>query len=431
MATDAVSNDPVHVLPVELHPVVDHLVTEDDTPVDNVFSEKQMRLLTEPLYSSWAGPGEQRSFIAMSNVGLFFSVHRPPLVPDVLLSLDVELPVDVHPKSHRSYFVWEYGKPPDVVIEVVSNREGGEDSEKLAAYARVAVRYYVIFDPERLLSPEVLRVYRLEALNFASWMSRSGFRMSDWGFASGRAVTRISTTPGSAGWTRKVNRSPRDANMPSGLPNNYGSLASNRLSRNLGLSSLLLRYKSHPLTPWIWAGLRQTGPRGLTGNRPFSEKPPSARQAGPAVSPLTWKCRMSTSSTSSVCAVCGQSLPSVGQDCPSCHASAAWQDLLQAAQFVRDRFLDWERDRLISRAQFTAIMEADNQLREGLKLMAREGKPIPTGIGLPPRDRCWRCNAELVRFALALSRVRSAGRRPPGAGVALLDLRLYGDQVAL
>ena len=75
-------------------------------------------------------------------------------------------PSIVHSKSHRSYFVWEYGKPPDVVIEVVSNREGGEDSTKLAAYARVAVCYYVIFDPERLLSAEVLRAYRLEAREF-------------------------------------------------------------------------------------------------------------------------------------------------------------------------------------------------------------------------------------------------------------------------
>ncbi len=104
---------------------------------------------------------------------------------------------------------------------------------------------------------------------------------------------------------------------------------------------------------------------------------------------------MSTSSTGSACGVCGQSLPSVDQGCPSCHASAAWQDLLTAAQFVQDRILDWDRDRLISRPQFTAIMEADNQLRAGLKLMAREDKPIPTGIGLPPRDRCWRCRAEL------------------------------------
>ena len=54
-------------------------------------------------------------------------------------------------KSHRSYFVWEYGKVPDVVIEVVSNREGGEDSDKLAAYAQIKIGYYVIFDPERML----------------------------------------------------------------------------------------------------------------------------------------------------------------------------------------------------------------------------------------------------------------------------------------
>ncbi len=160
MATDAISNDLPQAVPVELHPAVDHLVTEDDTPVDNVFSEKQMRLLTEPLYSSWCPPG-QRSFVAMSNVGLFFAVHRPPLVPDVLLSINVVLPADIRAKRHRSYFIWEYGKPPDVVIEVVSNREVGEDREKLEAYAEVGVSDYAIFDPDRLLSPELLRVYRL------------------------------------------------------------------------------------------------------------------------------------------------------------------------------------------------------------------------------------------------------------------------------
>jgi hypothetical protein len=36
-------------LPPELWPEVEHLVTEDDTPVDNIFSEKQQRLLTESL----------------------------------------------------------------------------------------------------------------------------------------------------------------------------------------------------------------------------------------------------------------------------------------------------------------------------------------------------------------------------------------------
>ena len=79
--------------------------------MDNVFSEKQMRLLTEPLYSSWTCPAGQQSFVAMSNVGLFFAVDRPPLVPDVLLSTNVVRPADFRAKRHRSYFTWEYASP--------------------------------------------------------------------------------------------------------------------------------------------------------------------------------------------------------------------------------------------------------------------------------------------------------------------------------
>ena len=91
----------------------------------------------------------------MSNVGLFFDVHRPPLVPDVLLSANVVRPADFRAKRHRSYFTWEYGKPPDVVIEVVSNREGGEDTEKLDVYAEVGVRDYAIFDPDQVAGPGI------------------------------------------------------------------------------------------------------------------------------------------------------------------------------------------------------------------------------------------------------------------------------------
>ena len=71
-------------------PDISHIITEDDTPVDNMFSEKQMRLLTHTLYASWPGPGDGRPFVAMANVGLFFAIHAPPLVPDVLVSLDVQ-----------------------------------------------------------------------------------------------------------------------------------------------------------------------------------------------------------------------------------------------------------------------------------------------------------------------------------------------------
>src|SRR5262249_3478310 len=123
--------------PPDKRPRVDHLVTEDDTPVDNIASEMQQRLLTEPLYSSWRGPGPGRPFLAAANVGVFFSVRRRPLVPDVFLSLDVKVADDWWAKRHRSYFIWEFGKPPEAVIEVVSNTKGGEDLRKMLQYARM------------------------------------------------------------------------------------------------------------------------------------------------------------------------------------------------------------------------------------------------------------------------------------------------------
>jgi len=168
MATESLlSCDIPQVLPPELRPNVEHLVTEDDTPVDNIFSEKQQRLLTEPLYSSpeWAGTG--RPFVALANVGLFYAIREPPFVPDMLLSLDVQVPDDLWPKSHRSYFIWEYGKPPNVVIEVVSNRKGGEDTTKLKKYAHLGIGYYVVFDPQEMLSDQPLRAFRLVANQYA------------------------------------------------------------------------------------------------------------------------------------------------------------------------------------------------------------------------------------------------------------------------
>jgi len=143
-----------------LRPNIDHLITEDDEPVDNIFSEKQQRLLTDPLFSSWPGSSEgKRAYVAFANVGLFYTVHQQAVVPDAMLSMDVEQPQEVWEKHHRSYFIWEYGKPPDVVIEVVSNRKGGEDTTKLRLYAQIGVPFYVIYDPEQQLSERILRVY--------------------------------------------------------------------------------------------------------------------------------------------------------------------------------------------------------------------------------------------------------------------------------
>lgn len=154
----------------DLEELVENLVTEDDAPV-NIFAAKQQRLLTQILYSSWTLPNDDerfdspQSFFVTANVGLFYSPYEPPLVPDVLLSLGVTAPADMHSKRNRSYLVWVFKKLPDAVIEIVSNKEGGELTNKLRDYARIGIRYYVVFDPKQLLSQDVLRVYEPGLVN--------------------------------------------------------------------------------------------------------------------------------------------------------------------------------------------------------------------------------------------------------------------------
>jgi len=133
-------------------PDISHLVMEDNEPVDGTFSELQRRLLVDALYDSWV---TDRDFVAQANVGVFYGLNAPAVVPDVFLSLDVQRRQDVFDRG-RSYLAWEYGKPPDVVIEVVSNPTGGE-MEKLDRYASFGVPYVVIFDPEHHLSGRTLR----------------------------------------------------------------------------------------------------------------------------------------------------------------------------------------------------------------------------------------------------------------------------------
>ncbi len=152
-------------MPVKSEINIDHIVTEDDTPVDNIGSEKNQRLLTDALYSSWEGLRPGQPFFVAANVGVFYDVDTPPIVPDVFLSLDVEPKEDMWKKKNRTYFVWEFGKIPEVVIEIVSNKKGYEDSAKMKRYAEFGPWYYVIFDPNNYLKEGILRIYKFDRFN--------------------------------------------------------------------------------------------------------------------------------------------------------------------------------------------------------------------------------------------------------------------------
>jgi hypothetical protein len=179
-----VDETPLPELDPAVIPDLDELVTEDGTAVDNIYTEKQYRLLTEPLYSSWTGPGEGRSFLALANVGWFHTYRQPPLVPDTLLSLDAAPAGDLRTKEGRSYFQWLIGKPPDALIEIVSDRRGGEEDFKMKAYARQRVLFYVIYDPNNLLHGGVLRAYVLQRNKYEPveprWLPEIGLGLVLW-----------------------------------------------------------------------------------------------------------------------------------------------------------------------------------------------------------------------------------------------------------
>jgi Putative restriction endonuclease len=207
---------------------ISHLVIEDDTPVDNFQSAQQQRLLVEPLYSSQALP---QPFLAEANVGLFYKIKGDPIVPDVLLSLGVQRAADYAERQNRSYFIWEFGKVPEVCIEIVSNNEGdelmlskksqkkGKTTTKKEVYAQIGVRYYVVFDPLRQIQGEtemngsVLRVWSVfpegyteitpaEGINEIGqlvWLPMIGLSLNLWEGQFEEEVTRL--------WLRWCDRS--------------------------------------------------------------------------------------------------------------------------------------------------------------------------------------------------------------------------------
>ena len=199
---------------------ISHLTIEDDTPVDNFQSEEQQRLLVEPLYSSKA---LLVPFLAAANVGLFYKLKGDPIVPDVLLSLGVQRPDDFSQRQNRSYFVWEFGKVPEVCIEIVSNAEGdelaiskksqqkGKTTSKKEIYAQIGVRYYAVFNPLRQIQgkdemdgallrvwtitpdgyPELTPPQGINEIGESVWLNAAGVGLTVWEGQFEEEVTRI------------------------------------------------------------------------------------------------------------------------------------------------------------------------------------------------------------------------------------------------
>jgi len=145
--------------PIELKEIdYDRLITEDDTPVDNFYCEKQLRLLPGSLQDSW---DRKEPYIAVADVGIYDFNATTPIVPDAFLSLDVQYAPDIWLKKNRCYMMNIFRKPPELVIEVVSNKFGGENTDKVIKYQNMGVKYYVIFDPLAYILPSTFLAYKM------------------------------------------------------------------------------------------------------------------------------------------------------------------------------------------------------------------------------------------------------------------------------
>ena len=157
----------------QVRAVAKTLVTEDDEPVDNLYCAKLQRLLVEILYASLLevlrrdNPDAPHTFLADANVAVYSALRGRALVPDVFLSVGVEIGDEWRTnKEPRCYFIWEFDKPPDVAVEIVSNKIGNELGSKLRDYARARVSYYVVYDAWLSLGRIPLRVYELHSTDY-------------------------------------------------------------------------------------------------------------------------------------------------------------------------------------------------------------------------------------------------------------------------
>lgn len=133
-------------------------------------------------------------FLAAANVGLFYILKGDPIVPDMMLSLGVQCADDFSQRENRTYLVWEFGKLPEVCIEIVSNSEGDELSlsrksqqkgktiTKKDRYAQIRIPYYAVFDPlrqiqgEREMNGALLRVWSNAAGRYTELTPAPGIR---------------------------------------------------------------------------------------------------------------------------------------------------------------------------------------------------------------------------------------------------------------
>jgi len=140
-------------------PTEEDLPDSDEKPVDKELQLLVGFLLRGILHHIWAN---RFDWLFAVNLGIYPDPYKSAIAPDAFLSLGVER-VRENSKLRLSYLVYQEKVTPQWVLEVVSQKPGGEYSTKFRRYAEMGVLYYVIYNPShyRRDKHDMFEVYRL------------------------------------------------------------------------------------------------------------------------------------------------------------------------------------------------------------------------------------------------------------------------------
>jgi Uma2 family endonuclease len=131
-------------LGVDMPPTEDELPYDDGMPMESQRHVLQMQLLIDPLRLFWA---ERQDIFVGGNMFIYFSLDQ--VRQQDFRGPDVFVVRDVPKRERKSWVVWQEGKGPDVVIELLSASTAARDKgEKKAVYQNcLRVPEYFWFDP--------------------------------------------------------------------------------------------------------------------------------------------------------------------------------------------------------------------------------------------------------------------------------------------
>jgi Uma2 family endonuclease len=128
-------------------PGEDDLPYSDGIPMESQFHVLQMLLLIETLTRFWS---DRQDFFVGGNMFIYFSQER--IRRSDFLGPDVFVVMDVPRRLRKSWIVWQEGKGPDCVIELLSESTATTDrtTKKRIYQSELRVPDYFWFDPETL-----------------------------------------------------------------------------------------------------------------------------------------------------------------------------------------------------------------------------------------------------------------------------------------